>query len=163
MADIQIDKRYIVTKLQLPLIMFTFNRISPFLMMSLALAAPIVFILSTSGYLSIIITRDVELLLTDDSIMVPTATATSGSGYYDDSDGNGEGNGNSNEGETIELTEPTEATEPSTAQTQFSPLLKAPTLPTAPSTTAPEMPTPALTLGSTFTPTSTTTSTNYHN
>jgi hypothetical protein len=146
MADIQIDKRYIVTKLQLPPIMFTFNRISPFLVMSLTLAAPVIFISPTSGYF----TRDVELLLTDDSIMVPTATAMSGSSEYDDGDGNGEGNGNSNDGETIELTEPTEATEPSTAQTQFSPPLKTPTLPTAPSSTAPEVPTPTLTLGSTF-------------
>ena len=112
-------------------------------MMSL-LTSLVMFVSSTTGYLSIIISPDVKLLRPDGSTMMQTATATSGGARYDEGDGNAEVNGNSIDGETIE------PTEPSTAQPQFSPPL---TPPTTPSSTQSKVPTPTLTLSPSLTPT----------
>ena len=144
----QLDKRYIMRKLQPPFIMFIINRKCPILMAYQVLAVLIISISSTSGYLSISITRDVELFLTDGSIMLPSATATSGGGGDDgNGDGNANGNGNGRK--------PTEPTEPTTAQRQFVPAVTIPTPSPSPSPTSLQIPTPTLALGPTLTPTPT--------
>jgi hypothetical protein len=145
-ANIQLDKRYIVRKLQLPFIMFTTTGKRPILMTSLVLIALAISISSTSEYLSISVARNVELLLTDDSIMVPTASATSG-GVDDEGNGNGNDNENSNGGD------PAEPTESTTAQRHFIRSVSTPMPPPAPSPTSTQLPTTALTVSPTLTPT----------
>ena len=135
-ASTQLDKRYIMRKSQPPFIMFIINRKCPILITYLVLAALIISISSTSGYLSTSITRDVELVLTDGSIMLPTATATTGSGSDDDAIGDGNGG---------------KPKEPTTAQGQFIPTVTTPT----PPPTSPLILTRILALGPTLTPTQT--------
>jgi hypothetical protein len=124
--------------------MLTSDRRRPFIMMSL-LTSLVILVSSTAGYLSIINSRDVELLHPDGNTMIPTATATPGGPGYDEGDGNGEDNEKSVDSETIEPTEPL---------TQFSPPLTTPMPPTAPSSTQPKVRTPTLTLSPSITPTS---------
>lgn len=139
----QLDKRYIVRKLQLPL-MFTTDGACRILRTFFTSAALAMFITSSSGYLSIGITRDVELFLTDHVISVPTSTATSSEGGYV-----GGGNGNSfGNGIGDDPSEPPESTEPTTAQIQFTPPVTTPT-PSPDSSLSPPLPltqTPLLSL-----------------
>jgi hypothetical protein len=129
--------------------MFTTGRKRLILRISLVLAALAISIPSTSGYLSISITRNVELLLTNGGIMVPTAIATPGVGGDDDGNGNGIDNGNGNGGDQ---TEPLELT---TAQRQVIPPLTTPTPPPVPSPTSTQLPATTLTVSPLLTPTPT--------
>jgi hypothetical protein len=127
--------------------MFTTTRRRPFLMMSFILVEFVIFISSTSGYLSISIARDVEHLLTHNSASVPIATATSAGGDYHNRDGKGSGNGSGNDAGLIT---PTRSI---TTHAQHSPPLTAPTLPTAPPIPQSEDVAPALNLGPNLTST----------
>jgi hypothetical protein len=129
--------------------MFTTGRKRLILRISLVLVALAISIPSTSGYLSISITRNVELLLTNGGKMVPTAIATPGVGGDDDDNGNGIDNGNGNGGDQ---TEPLELT---TAQRQVIPPLTTPTPPPVPSPTFTQLPATTLTVRSPLTPTPT--------
>jgi hypothetical protein len=141
-ANIQLDKRYIVRKLQLPF-MFMTNRKRPFLMTSLVSAVLVIFMPSSSGYLSITTIRDVELLVTDGSIMVPTVNVPLSGGGNGNSIGNGSGIGGVAR----------EPTEPNIALLQFNPPVTASKPPQAPSINPPQIPTPILTIGPTLTQT----------
>jgi hypothetical protein len=72
------------------------TRRHPFLMTSFVMAVFVIFISSGSGYLSTSTTRDVEHLLTHDSIGVLVATATSAGGDYHNHDSKGFRNGSGN-------------------------------------------------------------------
>jgi hypothetical protein len=101
--------------------LFTTTRRHPFLMTSFVLAVFVILISSASGYLSTSTTRDVEDLLTYDSIGVLVATATSAGGDYHNHDSKGFRNGSDNGSGTITQTSSTtihgQLSLPLTAQT----------------------------------------------
>ena len=126
--------------------MFATNRERQILMTSLVSVALAILIASSSGHLSISITRHLEIPFTAASIILPIAIATSGNGGDDISDNaNGYRNGMDHDASDLrELIKPAERIEPTTAQIQFIPRVTTPTLPT-PSTSTSQLPTATLT------------------
>jgi hypothetical protein len=126
--------------------MFATNGVRQFLMTSLVSVALAILVASSSGHLSISVTRHLEIAFTAASIILPIATATSGNGGDDIRvNANGYRNGMDHDASDLrELIKPAERIEPTTAQIQFIPRVTTPTLPT-PSTSTSQLPTATLT------------------